>query len=193
MDRGELCCDKRRIELRITRRNIAHTNIKEWRAETDVPVGPKGTLDDYVPFYFAPRSPMLLSIHGGHVDGYAGGQRRIMHIVSTCEAVAEHGLPFVFTDGHAPMAPLSRFYDDLCELDRVDWSVMPLTYWNDTQAQPDRKRKRQAEFLVYRSFPWTLVTEIGVINATAKEVVDGIVAAGDHRPKVVVRPGWYYN
>ncbi len=57
------------------------------------PFGPSGTLDDHVPFYFAPRSPMLYSIHGGYVEGYVVGQRSVIHLVSSAEAVSAAGVP----------------------------------------------------------------------------------------------------
>jgi hypothetical protein len=186
-----ICCDKRRQQLGLTPVNIAHTDLKAKRAATQVPAGSGGTLDEYVPFYFAPRSPMLYSIFSGYVQGYVGGQSRVVHLVADCESVSTEGLPFAFSDGHGIVA-FSHFYDDLDDLDKIDWEVMPLTWWNDTQQDPDRKRRRQAEFLVKGTFPWSLVTEIGVIDTSVKETVEGIIATADHRPSVVVHRNWYY-
>lgn len=45
--------------------NIAHTNIQGRRVNKTVPLPPYGNLHDYVPFYFAPRSPMLYAILKG--------------------------------------------------------------------------------------------------------------------------------
>ena len=61
----------------------------------------KGTLADYVPFYFAPRSPMLYTIHGGNVAGYTEGQKPVVHLVSSVDAAVALGKPWCFTDGHA--------------------------------------------------------------------------------------------
>jgi hypothetical protein len=47
------------------------------------------------------------------------------------------------------MTGLTDFYDDLNDLKEVDWNVMTLRIWKDTNDDPDRKRRRQAEFLVY--------------------------------------------
>ncbi|UTW68357.1 DUF4433 domain-containing protein [Anaerobacillus sp. HL2] len=44
----------------------------------------------------------------------------------------------------------------------MDWDVMESKYWFDTDDDPDRKRRRQAEFLVLRHFPLELVLGIGV-------------------------------
>jgi len=156
-----------------------------------VPLPPGGVIHDYVPFYFAPRSPMLYAISCGGVAGYSDGQKPIVHLVSSAEAVQEAGLPFVFTDGHAIM-DLSDFFNDLNELPRVDWTVMRSRYWNDTVQDPDRCRRRQAEFLVHRSLPWDLIEEIGVMSQETKRGVDAILPEAGHRPRVVVRAGWYY-
>jgi len=69
---------------------------------------------------------------------------------------------------------------------------MPLLYWNDTAQDPDRCRRRNAEFLVYSSLPWTAVEQIVVIDATIATTVRGILIGLAHQPLVNVRPGWYY-
>ena len=52
---------------------IGNTDIKARRARREVPVAPNGVVADYVPFYFAPRSPMMYSIHRGNVPTYQDG------------------------------------------------------------------------------------------------------------------------
>jgi ssDNA thymidine ADP-ribosyltransferase, DarT len=54
--------------------NIGYKNLIDKRGSRIVPVEPGGVLNDYVPFYFAPRSPMLYSIHTGFVQGFTGSQ-----------------------------------------------------------------------------------------------------------------------
>lgn len=66
----------------ISYKNIAYENIQDRRAITRVTCGSGGVLHDYVPFYFAPRSPMLYTIHRGNVSGYHQGQTPILHLVS---------------------------------------------------------------------------------------------------------------
>lgn len=65
--------------------NIAHGHIQDRRARKTVPCGPGGTLCDYVPFYFAPRSPMLYALSEGGVVGYTDGQTPVVHLVVWAE------------------------------------------------------------------------------------------------------------
>ena len=106
-------------------------------------VGPLGTLADYAPFYFAPRSPMLAAISVGNVTGYTGRQSDMIHLVVNIDDVVAQELPFVFTDGHAEMA-VSGQYTDLTDLTNIDWELMKSVWWNDTIQYPNRKPRRQA-------------------------------------------------
>lgn len=171
--------------------NIAHQTIQDRRAHTPVPCGPRGVLHDYVPFYFGPRSPMLFTISRGNVEGFDGGQRSIVHLVSTVQSVQAAGLGFVFTDGHGIMA-ITDFYDDPAQLDEVDWPLMNSRYWFDTDDDLDRKRRRQAEFLVHQRFPVNLVQGIGVINQQKKEETEALLAEFGLAIPVAASPGWYY-
>ncbi len=47
------------LDTGINYTNIAYENIQYRRARIRVPCGAGGVMHDYVPFYFAPRSPML--------------------------------------------------------------------------------------------------------------------------------------
>lgn len=171
--------------------NIAHQNIQYRRTTTNVPCSAGGTLHDYVPFYFAPRSPMLYTIHRGNVAGYAQWQKLVIHLVSTAQAVQAQGLAFAFTDGHGIIG-YTQFSDDLNDLGIVDWEIMKARYWDDTDDDNDRKRRRQAEFLVHQFCPWTLITEIGVINNTIMSEVIQILQSFNQQTPVRVYSSWYF-
>ena len=171
--------------------NIAYQNIQDRRATTMVPCGDRGTLHDYVPFYFAPRSPMLYTIHKGNVPGYSEGQTSVVHLVSTAEAIQTAGFTFAFTDGHAIMA-YSEFFDNLDRLDRIDWEIMKSRFWADTEEDNDRKRRRQAEFLVRDCCPWKLIKEIGVANRQVIGKVRASLQNFTYNPPIKVDPNWYY-
>lgn len=171
--------------------SIAYEGIQERRAEIEVPIPPFGNLHDYIPFYFAPRSPMLYAIHKGMIEGYAGGQRDIIYLVSTVQDVEAHKLPFVFTDGHAIMA-LSDFYNQSCDLDKIDWDIMKKKYWVDTEEDSDRKRRRQAEFLVKDFIPFDCLTGIAVMDANMETESKNILKQYGKSLAVKVKYRWYY-
>lgn len=172
-------------------RDISYGNIQDRRATKRVPCAAGGVLHDYVPFYFAPRSPMLYTIHKGNVPSYQGGQSAVLHLLTTVDAIAESELVFTFTDGHAVMA-YSDFYTDLDDLRMIDWDVMKSKRWYDTDNDPNRKCKRQAEFLVHNSFPWDLILEIGVINQSVQSEVRQILQQVNDFTPVNVYSDWYY-
>ena len=51
---------------------------------------------------------------------------------------------------------------------------------------------KQAEFLVEFSFPWNMVSRIGVHSREVGDRVLEAMRASDHRPPVGIRRGWYY-
>ncbi|MBL1209861.1 DUF4433 domain-containing protein [Geminocystis sp. GBBB08] len=189
---GELTANSLLKRQNQTYQNIAHQNLQYRRAITSVTCGQKGTLHDYVPFYFAPRSPMLYAINQKQVQGYTQGQKPIIYLVTTAETIKNASIPFVFTDGHGIMA-YSEFYDDLKDLNTViDWDVMNSKMWTDTAQFPDRKRRRQAEFLVYQYCPWQLINSIAVIDSSIAQQVNQLLQTHSHQIPVNICRNWYY-
>lgn len=166
----------------------AHANIQARRAATRVPCGPGGVLHDYVPFYFGARSPMLYANHTGYAG--SGGQRPLIYLVSDVHRVVEAGCRWVFTDGHAEMLRgLSRAYDDVDALADLDWKAVGSRYW---ASDPEARRKKQAEFLVHRFLPWSLMLGVAVIDPGTQADVRSLVVGQAHAPPVAIRPSWYY-
>jgi hypothetical protein len=65
-------------------------------------------IGDYIPFYFATRTPMLYDIQTGYSVPQIAPQSIVYYVCHT-EDIIKQGLDFVFTDGHA-VNPLSDFY-----------------------------------------------------------------------------------
>lgn len=173
--------------------DISHYDVQRRRQTKRVRCGPGGVLHDYVPFYFAPRSPMMFAISRGNVEKCSSDTNRLVYFVSSLNKVQEAGLNFVFSDGHATKA-FTRIYYDPVSLDKIDWPLMRARYWSDTDEDPDRSRRRQAEFLIHGSFPWEVVEHLAVKNADMKRRLDAYLAKEwPHliRP-VKVRSSWYF-
>jgi hypothetical protein len=172
--------------------DIADETIKSRRARTEVPCGPRGMICDYVPFYFAPRSPMLFSIKSGNVDGVSSEQTRLVYVVSSTEVVLGAGLRHVFTDGNAAAA-FTSFHTDLARLAAiVDWPLLRARYWSNTPEDSDRRRRRGAELLIHEALPLGLVSEFGVYDLGVRtRVAQAVDDAGSDIP-VRVRRDWYF-
>jgi hypothetical protein len=181
---GCLWSDSERIGRSLVSTNIGHKHIKERRLRRDVTVAAGGKLGDYVPFYFCNRSVMLYVVSRGHQD-YVGGQDEIVHLVSSVQAATRVNQPWAFTDRHAELGH-ALYYDRLADLSAVDWDVMPMPYWSES----DVKEKRQAEFLVHNRFPWSAIEKIGVRDQAVAMKVRALL--GGTAPPVEVQPGWYY-
>ena len=130
---------------------------------------------------------MLYRVNIGH-DDYKGGQREIVHLVSTARTAIALGRPWAFTDRHAELGH-AAYYDDMAQLGEVDWNVMPKRYWADSDAA---KEARQAEFLVHDWFRWDGVLEIGVIDEPVASRVRLLLGPSTQMPVVRVQPEWYY-
>ena len=189
---GGLWCDAERTRRALRVMGIAHQHIKARRAKRAVIVAAGGSLAEYVPFYFAPRSPMLYTIHRGNIESYVGGQAGVIHLCGIAEDVMASGRPWCFSDGHAEMA-ISRLYDDWDDSGNIDWPLMEAKIWADNAADNDRKRRRQAEFLLREFAPWSLVRFVGVYNEAALKEVRQILPAEASKPRVEVRRHWYYD
>ena len=189
---GGLVANSRLKQEKINYQDISYEHIQDRRGRTPVPCGAGGYLHDYVPFYFAPRSPMLYAIHKGNVPNYQEGQNSVIYLVADINIIETEGLDFVFTDGHAAMA-YADFYTDLEALGHViDWDLMELKFWFNTEDDPNRSCRRQAEFLVHQFFHWHLIQEIGVINTTIQIQVREILQSFNIQTLVNVYSRWYY-
>ncbi len=183
---GRLWCDAQRIARGLVNTNIGYSHIKERRMRHPVTVAAAGTLGNYVPFNFCPRSVMLYVVSQGH-ENYREGQQPIVHLVSSIEAIRATGRPWFFTDRHADLGYANQF-DTVDKLGEVDWSVMPERYWND----PEVKERRQAEFLVHDWCPWEAIEVIGVMDRDIAAHVETAISGAGHKPRVEVHRDWYY-
>lgn len=127
-------------------RTIHNNEIQTIRKIHPIPCGTGGTIHDYVPFYFGPLSPMLFQLHTGMVSGYTEGEEPILYLVTTVESILGAKLQYVFSDGHG-IASYTEWFDQVDDLDKVDWEAVYAHYWHDTLEDNDIQRRKQAEFL----------------------------------------------
>jgi hypothetical protein len=185
-----LLCDTSAGGLMTT--EVGNRGIKDHRRRRHVDVGAGGVVGDYVPFYFAPRSPMLSAIYHERVPEYTEGQDPIVYLVTSVERLIELGLAPVFTDRNAALA-VAEMSAELSALDDlVDWELMEATWWNNTPEDPERRERRMAECLVHQRVPWEAF--VGVVTRTEgrRTEADDLLATVGISTTVVSRPEWYF-
>ena len=170
--------------------NIGNEELIQDRGTKRVPVAPNGNLGDYVPFYFAPRSPMLYSINQGH-GVYRGPQDNIVHLISDISHITRENCQFVFSNMHAK-AVFADFYNNIQGLDNIDWHLMNQRYWNDTIDDNNRMHRRMAEFLVYNFVPANCIFQVGVMTQDILDKAEEYAEDSDVEVEVLLRREWYY-
>lgn len=187
-----LLSDTQAQERGLVQIEIGNAGIKARRAARVVPIAPGGVVADYVPFYFAPRSPMLYAIDKGNVPTYQQGCEEIVHLVSTTQALRALGLTVLGTDRNAVLA-VAEFTDDDTHLSEiVDWDLMKARMWNNTAAAPDRRERRQAEFLAHGLVPWSAFLEVATKSPGVKSRVEELLTRLGQTTEVAVRSDWYF-
>ncbi|MGH8910233.1 MAG: type II toxin-antitoxin system toxin DNA ADP-ribosyl transferase DarT [Egibacteraceae bacterium] len=172
-------------------KDVGDPDVKARRRRLPIPVGPGGVPADYVPFYLAPRSPMLYVISKGKVPQYKEGQGPLVYLVTDLGTVQCAGLPYVFSDGNCGSSITEYFTDD-GDLDRIDWEIMRAAMWADSPEDGDRMRRRMAELLIHRSVPWDAILGLAVRTESMASRVERVLAELSTKKTVAVKAGWYY-
>lgn len=197
-----LCAKGRLARQGLDYDNIAYQGAQGTRALKQVPLPPGGVIHDYVPFYFAPRSPMLGTINEGNVPDCPYRQSDIVHFIANLDRVAAAGHAFVFYNYNATLN-IAECFNSMSDLDKIDWPLFfepPqiagfCKFWFSTVTNPRyalRMETRQAELLVHESLPLALCQGIGTYNEVKAEEVRILLAQTGVELPVKAKPGWYF-
>lgn len=142
---------KRHPDFKLPAKRIGDFELADKRDRYVLKTQGAGTIGEHVAFYFAGQSPMLHKIRTGY-GVPREHQRDIVYICCKLEKLVALGHPYLFTDGQANTDRTKEF-TSLAELSNLDWNVIPVQYWRDTEEDRDRERRKQAEFLVKGPVP----------------------------------------
>lgn len=118
-----LLCTNVKNEKGIQHKNIANMTIQERRANMDVPVGPRGKVHDYVPFYFSSMNPMLLTLlNQKNVD-----QQYIIYFCVKIDRLEKEDA--VFTNASANTVEPPTFYEETDKLSELNWDLIDSRKW----------------------------------------------------------------
>ncbi len=171
--------------------NIGHRSLIDLRGRRPVPIAPFGVLNDYIPFYFTKRSPMLYLIHKHNVPDYTGDQSEIIYLVTSVEKIGQANLNFVFTDRHAKLN-IANFYNRVADLHDVDWNVIKSDRWNNTKSDFDRQERKQAELLVHQHVPIDVMLGIACYSDTILRIISQQIQQASLAIPTAIRRTWYY-
>jgi hypothetical protein len=190
---GELLSDRAMIERGGPNSSIGMSSIKQRRLSLPVKCFSGEYVGDFVPFYFCPRSVMLFVIHcANHPElAYKGGQMPIIHLESNVQDATAwataNNRHWAYSLANAGAA-YAEFRDSMAHLNQLNWPLIASTDFRI----PEVKEAKQCEFLVQDSYPWRLISRIGVKSMQIRERVASIIGDQKHLPKVEVIPDWYY-
>lgn len=170
---------------------IGNPELIDKRAHHQVPLPPGGWLNDYVPFYFTPFSPMLRNIH----TGWGGIQKRpnedILILVSSLHHIGRMGVPFLFTDSHA-YYQLTNYYTDLADLDKIDWPLLQRRDFKRDPEDPAKFERYQAEALIHGHLPVGGLLGIVCYTEALKQRIEQQIQSRKLNLPVHARTGWYF-
>ncbi len=121
--------------------NIANEQIQNRRRDMEVPVGLGGAVHDYVPFYFAQRTSMFLSV----IKTKAVDQYEMIIIAISIDKLLD--LPAVFTDAAASTNEPPKFYSHLGNLSNLNWELIDSKDWGSNNER--EKQQKMAEVLIH--------------------------------------------
>jgi hypothetical protein len=152
--------------------SIGSTDIISYRDSVFVKCYPDSWVNDYVPFYFGVRTPMLYKIVTGHGVPKLP-QEDIIYLCCKFSDLTQSSLQWCFTDGNAATS-ITRFYKEADEYVNLDWRSIHSVDWSDDNADGDhdRRRKKHAEFLVKGHVPVGFIKAVMVLTEEKKKLVE---------------------
>jgi hypothetical protein len=147
-------------------------------------------LGNYIPFYLGIRTPMLYVIQKGYNMVTPTLAENIVYCVTSVQKIIDLNLDYVFTDGHAVNSFTSLYdSDNVDDIDNLlDWNAIKAVNWKD-ENDLDKKRRKEAEFLVMGDIDHSAILGYAVYNQNAK---DRLIELGIDENKVLIKESFYY-
>lgn len=147
-------------------------------------------LGDYIPFYFGTRSPMLYVIQRGFNGVIKTTPENIIYCVTSIAKIIDSEINFMFTDGHAIDSFSTEYSKAQIEnIDNIlDYNAINASVWID-ENDLDKKRRKEAEFLLSQDLPTNYILGYICYNERAKSK---LLEYGINENKIVVKPNCYF-
>jgi ssDNA thymidine ADP-ribosyltransferase, DarT len=168
---------------------IGNKNIIDKRSRMPVECFEGTVVNDYVPFYFSIRTPMLYNIITG-VGVPKRPQKDIVYICYKLTDLATADYQWCYTNGNAART-ITEYFTDLDQLEtNIDWRSIYTTDFrdNNSDGDEDRIRKKHSEFLIRNYVPSNLIKAIVVFNQDVATQVNTTLAHLKKDIKVLINP-----
>ena len=171
--------------------SIGSSDVISKRKTRKVPQPPYGTLADYVPFYFTPRTPMMLNITTGYYGLAKRSMEEIVIVVSSLHDLGAQSLQFLFTDRHA-IYSTAQFFTSLSQIDEVPWSLLQKGDFSRDPDDPERFERYQAEALVFQHVPLGALKGIVCYNEAVQTAICDELELRSQQMRVEVYRRWFF-
>jgi ssDNA thymidine ADP-ribosyltransferase, DarT len=170
---------------------IGNPDLIQKRTDRALPIAPKGTLSDFVPFYFTPFSPMMYNIHTGYGGIVKRRNDEIVIFKTSLHKLQANGVKFIFSDRHAFLAT-AQFSADLADLDRIDWAILQNRSFRRDPDDPGKVERYQAEALVHRHLPLESLDGIVCNSELVEADLKNEIASRGLTLTTAQKPSWYF-
>lgn len=174
------------------RKTIGNAEIISERDKRKVSCYSGSVVNNYVPFYFSVRTPMLYNIYSGYGVKQIH-QSKIVYLCIPLLDVASDDLEWCFTDGNAAKV-ITSYYNSLVDINSLDWNSIRTTDFkhDNVDGDEDRIRKKHSEFLVRDFVPSDRIKGIGVFNQNAENSVKTILQRIGSNVQVKIKREFYF-
>lgn len=170
---------------------IGNSGIISKRKSRPIEIPPGGTLSDFVPFYFTPKSPMLYNI----LTGYGGLSRKaageIVILLSSLDKLEELQLPYLIADRNATLAH-ATLSSGRAALPSLRWKNWQTVDFKRDQNDLGKMEQYQAEVLVHACLPTAALHAIIAHDSSTQAVVAQAVSDAGLTIPARVRSNWYF-
>ncbi len=174
--------------------SIGNPSIISTRDSTLVKIDGYGSIGEFIPFYFTPKSMMLFNIITGYQAPLVPKRNKEDIIVIRCRIndLSKAG-KFFFTDGQANVTSITNHYSNLIDLDKIDWDIIQTSDFKKSEADTDKQRRYQAEFLVQHNVPVNFIESINVYNSKAATFVQTELAKTDRLITMRIHTFYFFD
>lgn len=169
---------------------IGNADLINKRSSRQVPIPPSGTLSDYVPFYFTPKSMMMFNIKTGY-NVQKRSNEEIAIVVTSVPQLVSDKVPFIFTDRHA-YTQFTQFTSDTSKLSELPWDLWRSVDFKRNNDDLGKTDRYQAELLVHARLPVTSILGVAGCDTSCRDQISAILSGTPLEGKAYAMPSWYF-